>query len=691
MSCVAFLLCCGCAGGHKPDVVGGNYVVQPFDDGCAEDVRWADYLSGQIQRRARDGKASADGRLLEIHVRVDAALSNDFIVERKGDALHLSARDGGKMLWLAYQFLSSRSAQGIDASDLPPAFVSMEGDKGDFAFEYRGIYTPSNADPERMPITASHNVDYDWALWGHNLRRVFKDEVIPEEARAWVDGKRVGSQFCFSSEALYEAVCRYVENHGGDDETSRFAVMPNDNDQVCLCAACKAEGNTPSSATPAVSKLLDRLARRYPEHLFFTSSYMTTVEPPASPLPSNVGVLISSMSVSMQEKFKSRPATKRFAKLVGRWREKAGRIYVWDYMRNFDDYFTPYPCLRLLQQRLLFFRSIGVDGVFFNGSAPTYASFDDVQTAAIAALLVRPELPVAAYADSCFARFYPVAADVLAPAYRAWEDSVARSRAPLLFYGGIGDAVKAWLSPDGFGAFCDSLDAKAKWAGEAERSRLNRLLTALWFTRLELLRRPGGGYTEEQAQAYLEGLGGYTAFPELSDYREANGSTAHYIKEWEELMDENRRMARNRLRGVGIEAVSRPDAAYSDLSALTDGVCGLSSDYHTGWVVASSGEVVWRIPAGRVRSGEVLRLSFLHVPKWRILLPQRVEVRQAGRVAGAVDVQGEEGAQVRREVSCKLGQVDSSQPLELHLVQRKGGKRVTLACDEVAVLDDKAI
>ena len=66
--------------------------------------------------------------------------------------------------------------------------------EGDFAFEYRGIYSPSNADPELMPVTASHHVDYDWGLWGHNLRRVFPGEV-PEEALAWVDGQRDENQF----------------------------------------------------------------------------------------------------------------------------------------------------------------------------------------------------------------------------------------------------------------------------------------------------------------------------------------------------------------------------------------------------------------------------------------------------------------------------------------------------------------
>ena len=130
-------------------------------------------------------------------------------------------------------------------------------------FEYRGIYSPSNADPELMPVTASHHVDYDWGLWGHNLRRVFPGGV-PEEALAWVDGQRDENQFCFSSELLFKAVEAYVTDNYGETGGVRFAIMPNDNGAVCACKACTAAGNTRKVATPSVSRFIRRLAARFP-------------------------------------------------------------------------------------------------------------------------------------------------------------------------------------------------------------------------------------------------------------------------------------------------------------------------------------------------------------------------------------------------------------------------------------------
>lgn len=517
-----------------------TYRVAPADDGSKDDRHWSEYLEGQLVNRATDDSkpvlGDGGGDCLDVVVHVDTSLAHDYEVSRSGSSLNLAARDGGKMLWLVYQFLSSCSGGNIDVSDLPPAYVSMDGDEGDFTFEYRGIYTPSNSDPEFMPIMATGNVDYDWALWGHNLRKLFKDG-IPQGACAVVGGKPTEEQFCFSSEELYKAVEAYVIDYGGDaepDETARFAIMPADNKLVCQCAECVKAGNTAASATPAVSRMLRRLAGRFPRCTFFTSSYHTTAEPPESPMPSNVGVLVSAVNVPMRSQLGTRPQAKQFAGLVKKWSRVVSRVYVWDYMRNYDDYFTPYPCLKLLQERLRMFRSLGVKGVFYNGSSPYYASFDDVQTSAIAAMLVNPDIDVAAYADSCFARYYPTSAQVLAPAYRSWESETVKRARQLPFYGGIGGAVKAWLDPDAYASYCDRLDAAAKHAAPEERARLNRLLTATWLTRLELLRYGGRkpGY-EAEARRCLDGLKGYEAFTEMSHYREAGGPTDKYIEKWE--------------------------------------------------------------------------------------------------------------------------------------------------------------
>lgn len=683
-------LCCACsrAGARRVSSY-DHYWVKAADERVEADRKWADYLFNHLDRRTGSRSVAlrqkpAQGTFLQIVVHVDAKGKHDYSAVLDGDVLRLTACDEDKMLWLIYQFLASGEDPRIEASDLPPAMIDIAHAEGDFAFEYRGIYSPSNADPELMPVTASHHVDYDWGLWGHNLRRVFPGEV-PEEALAWVDGQRDENQFCFSSELLFKAVEAYVTDNYGEAGGVRFAIMPNDNGAVCACKACMAAGNTRKVATPSVSRFIRRLAERYPHHLFFTSSYRTTEVPPAEPLPQNAGVIISAMDLPLRPDFAGKRPAENFSRKVKEWRKVVSRIYVWDYMRNFDDYFTPYPCLGVLSERLRYFHSLGVKGLFYNGSGYDYASFDDLQTAALACMLINPDLPLESYTERYLKRFYPHASDILLPAYLSWERIVKEREALLPFYGGIADAVSAWLDPVEFGAFCDRLDGCAKRTDGMERRRLNELLTALQFTRLELLRMPAGAYDERKADLYLESLYGYTAFSGMRNYREAFGSVQSYLEEWNILKTENRE-SQNPLKGIRLSCQPAEDENAASLPVLTDGLYALPSDYHTGWFIASSRRFVLQVPPGKISDGAVLELSLLYAPAWHIFLPASVEVWQGeGKMASfGLPPVGEKEVVSKQRVSCKLETVNPDIPVELRFMQ-VAAARASVACDEIKV------
>ena len=122
--------------------------------------------------------------------------------------------------------------------------TSAPGD-GTAAFEYRGLYTPCNATPAQMAANGTHNPDYDWLIWGHNLRKTALADGVPAEAQATVDGRKDPAQLCFSSEALYRAVETYILDNCGDEESARVAIAPDDYDTACTCDACRRAGRTP--------------------------------------------------------------------------------------------------------------------------------------------------------------------------------------------------------------------------------------------------------------------------------------------------------------------------------------------------------------------------------------------------------------------------------------------------------------
>lgn len=668
-----------------------EYAVCAANVDDAADVKWATYLKSHFQKRATDkdcviAAKAADASQLQVNVDLDPSMSTDYAVERDDQHITLRARTTEAMLWLQYQFMAAASEQDarFTTDDLPAAVLSCTQDTaGTFAFEYRGIYSPSNTNADLMPILGTHNVDFDWGLWGHNLRKVFTDG-IPQEAYALVGGNRDSEQFCFSSEALYKAYENYVIDQygeGNNDEIVRFAVMPNDNSIVCMCAACRAAGNTAASATPAVTKMVERLARRFPKHQFFTSSYTTTATPPTHRLPDNVGVLVSTLALPLQTKMNGSTAEQRkFETTMKSWKNVSRHIYVWDYMRNFDDYITPYPCMEHIKTRLQYFKKMGVDGVFYNGSGYDYASFDDVQTYVIAQLMLNPDADITQLVSHYYDKAYPETASIYTDYYLSLEQKA--KQATLNPYSGIGEAVRMYLDADALENFWHKLDGGKGKAVDTERRNINEMLTALAFTRLELLRLQPKAPSAEKKNELLSLLSAHTAFKDLNNYRESFGEVDKYIAEWRTsspwLINNG-----NKLRGTSITSTTKLDPEYADLSVLTDGKVGFASDYHTGWLLNSSAQLSLTVPQGKLSGNSTLQLTFLQAPQWHIFAPASVEVWQGGKLIGKTMPVANEG---RNSVKVMLSGVKISAPVEIKVNKAERSGRATIAVDEIEVM-----
>ena len=390
-----------------------------------------------------------------------------------------------------------------------------------FDFEYRALCTPTNNNPDEFGITGVNNVDYDWGLWGHNLWKVVGKDA-PDAVYAMTDGKRDKKQFCFSSPELYKIVDEWIIDQYGD-KGGRFTIMPADNKTVCLCEACVEAGNTAESATPTVSAFVRKLAEKYPGHDFFMTAYHTTAEPPAEKLPDNVGVLLSTMSIPMRYAFKESGGFRKFDDMLKAWKTVTSKLYVWEYNRNFDDYLTPYPCLLVLQQRLKYYKEAGVTGVFVNGSGYDYSTFDDVQTFVMSQLLKDVDSDVEELVRRFYRTYYPECGQMIADYYLTLEHRVRDTNRVMPYYGTIDETVHAYLDPREFTDFWVRLDKASKSVGGMERQYINRMLTAMAYTRLMLKPDP-----ETKAELILV-LKDYQSVPLFKNYKETNGSLDDFL------------------------------------------------------------------------------------------------------------------------------------------------------------------
>ncbi len=390
------------------------------------------------------------------------------------------------------------------------------------AFEYRALATPSNVHPEEFSLDSTNNVDNDWALWGHNLWKVVGKEA-PEEVYALIDGKRDSTQFCFSSQKLYGIINEWIPDQWGT-EGGRFTIMPADNKKVCQCDECLAAGNTAQNATPAVSRLVTRLATRYPRHQFFMTAYHTTLEPPSKALPANVGVMLSTMSIPMRYDFYQNKGYREFDALADKWKTVTPLLYVWEYARNFDDYLTPYPCLYILQKRFQYYQRKGIKGVFINGSSYDYSTFDDLQSHVIAKLLVDPSANVDDIVEAFYKTYYPETGSIIANYYMYLERYMAETNHILPYYGTMAEIRESYLDAKEFINFWNALDARNKTVQGKERKYVSHMLTAMTWTRLHL------PISDDDRYEMLLILKEHNLVPGLNNYKETNGSIDEYLK-----------------------------------------------------------------------------------------------------------------------------------------------------------------
>lgn len=400
-------------------------------------------------------------------------------------------------------------------------------------FEYRGLYTPSN-NKEMQSYMHTNHPDYDWGLWGHNLSKVIKDNAT-EGMYAIVDGKRNHKQLCFSSKELYNCVREYIIDqfgYGTDSYSERISIMPLDNKMACTCTECKAKGNSANNATPAVTAFITRLAKEFPKHRFFTSAYHTTKAAPKTALPENVGAFISSITLPMRVDFSKTDGYKEFVATVKAWKQKCGKIYVWDYERNYDDYLSPFPCLLAMQSRFRLYRKLGISGVFVNGSGDDFSAFDDMQTFVLAQMMDDPDIDVHKAIRNYFAENYPVTADILTKYYWGLEQRSKTTNHVLPLYGTMQDMCGAYLNVKEFVEFRRELDAKSKLTSADERKRLNALLTAFAYTQLELYRTGLLPKDSEEAIEMREILKGHSELKGMKNRDESGHSIDDYLKKW---------------------------------------------------------------------------------------------------------------------------------------------------------------
>lgn len=538
------------------------------------------------------------------------------------------------------------------------------------AFEYRDIYLPDyrKAANEHLYL---NTLEEDWGIWGHNLSLVLPEKPS-HQVYAEVRGARDDDQFCFTSDKLFGYISDYIDNNYSAEDSVRFAILPKDNSIVCLCSECVKIGNTKGNASPAVTKMIERLAKKYPSHMFFTSHYSTTSTPPTRKLPENAGVIISAMDYPLSTA--ETPQEAKFMDVIAQWNDKANKIYIWDYVNNFDDYLTPFPVFSVMQRRLQKYRDAGVDGVFMNGSGPDYSTFGRLKKAVLAELLINPDADWKSLLISKAKQFYPTAGTDISNFMIAQENMVTENGKKLPLYEGVTVARKTYLPEEEFVSFYNTLVEREANARGLEKENLEKILGGLSYTMLELNRINGTPGNPGELIERLEVL----PARDVNVYSESSWYIPKYIKSYNTMVAHAEEVGNtNLLKGVKLKPRTPLDEDYSDISIVTDGLLGIPGNYHNGNLITSASPS-FSIEIPRQPGMKKIRVWLVYNPGVKIDLPEYAFVKVNGAQRAPKEPKKPEG-----KVGHSYLEFDVGDHGEIVLTLVKDPEVKTMAIDEI--------
>ena len=197
-----------------------------------------------------------------------------------------------------------------------------------------------------------------------------------------------------------------------------FDLSQNDNASYCRCAKCRElddrEGTPAASIVDFLNEMADAVAAKYPDVVLHTLAYMYSVKAPKTlKLRPNVLVILCADQADHSMPFHTSPNrdSAQLVRELGRWKNVASQIQIWDYSLNFLQFAQPFPNFPALRDDLEFFLDNGVTHVYEEGcNLSPYADFAALRLWTIAHLLWNPRQPLDALVDRFMRGYYGAAA-----------------------------------------------------------------------------------------------------------------------------------------------------------------------------------------------------------------------------------------------------------------------------------------
>jgi hypothetical protein len=620
-----------------------------------------------------------------------------FALKQSANQLHISGNSiNGLRKGLRYFFSHYTSLNQFNyKSTTLPKQVQISVPEGlDYTsnrdFRFVEPYFSQNFNEDFRLWNNTNTIEETWGLWGHNLGKFIR---VTPEMYAIINGKPNDEQLNFSSKALQKALESAIQEHLIENPAANhFMIMPYDNELVCQCASCLAQGNTATSASPAVYHLLTELAAKFPKAKFFSTAYLSTEKAPKNKLPQNAGVMISTMSFPKGTVLENHKKALEISAIFQNWRNLTSNIYLWDYAINFDNYFEFYPTVSVAQKNLKFFKENGVTGVFMHGSDEgSFAAFGDLKCYLYAQLLNNLNVDLDQETRFFLTNTYSTMGKELSDYYTNVEHLSLNSSKTLDIYGGIKYAVNKYLNQDYINKYLNIFLKQQTLLKADERSSADLILMSFLFQSLELQRINGignNGYAtyvgnklvlEPNLLQRLALLKKLALRNRIDVYNESKASLLAYLDIWQSRIVD--KPYYNLFYQKPFSITTALDEDYANKKMLNDGAFGFY-DYDNNWLINSQNVLRIEVDLKDLRTTRTINFSFLNDKQHHIYLPGSVTVSVGDRkFEKKVSPSDKDLAILTVNIPVEIRENDSTIVIEI-TKQAKEGKSL-IACDEI--------
>lgn len=282
-----------------------------------------------------------------------------------------------------------------------------------FAYREVSYYYPNHsrlyADWHHLNTQADRHAE--WGMFVHTFNRLLPPDRYFDDHPEWFslnNGRRSrDGQLCLSNPRVLTALCqRLADTMATHPEARIWSVSPNDNYNVCQCADCRRMDSVFGGPSGTLLAFVNQVARRFPDKVIATLAYQYTRTAPTAGCvrpDSNVLVMLCPIEAGRELPIATSPLEASFRKDMADWDGLTDRLFLWDYVVQFRNFWTPFPNLHVLQPNLQFFHSHGVSHMFEQASgADNITSWMDIRCYMIAKLLWNVDMDM----DSVMADFY---------------------------------------------------------------------------------------------------------------------------------------------------------------------------------------------------------------------------------------------------------------------------------------------